>query len=98
MATTASTVLLENGSATGPWLYFPGGIATIAIQANFGAGNVAVEYLMPDGATALSLTGSITANTLVRSANAQLHPPGRYRAVVSGGATAVWVRMDRVPS
>lgn len=98
MANTASAVLLENGSATGNWVYFPGGNAVFSVVANFGAGTVALEVLGPDGATAILIDPASSANRYGRAVNSLAYAPGQYRAVVAGGATAVYARLDRVPS
>jgi hypothetical protein len=98
MSTTASAVLLENASATGNAVYFPGGVATFTVIANFGAGNVTLEMLGPDGTTWIaSVYPAITSNSVNRAFNFINYPPGQYRATVNGGATAVWARLDRVP-
>ena len=98
MSTTASAVLLENGSATGAGVYFPGGTATVEIIANFGLGSVSVEKLGADGVTWLNVVSPQTSNILFRPASSLAYPPGIYRAFVALGPTGAWVRMDRVPS
>lgn len=99
MSATASAVLLENASATGGAVYFPGGLATFTVIGSFGAGNVTLEMLGPDGSTWIAaVVPAISSNGVTRSQNLINYPPGQYRAVVSGGATAVWARLDRVPS
>lgn len=98
MSTTASAVLLENASATGSAVYFPGGVATFTVIANFGAGNVTLEMLGPDGTTWIpNVITAQTSNVVLRGQNLINYPPGQYRATVNGGATAVWARLDRVP-
>jgi hypothetical protein len=98
MATTASAVLLENGSATGDWVYFPGGNAVFSVVATFGGGTVALEVLGPDGATPILIDPAGNTNRYIRAINSLAYAPGQYRAVVAGGATGVHARLDRVPS
>lgn len=94
-----SIPLVENASATGPWVFYPGGPTVLIAQGNWGAGNVTLEMLGPDGLTPLTnMTGAaISANGLTRSFNILMYPAGQYRANISGGATNVYLRMDRVP-
>lgn len=99
MSTTASAVLAENTGATGPWVYYPGGITALTVVANFGAGSVSVDMLGPDGTTAiLGVYPAVTSNSVNRSGNLVYFPPGQYRANVAVGATSVWARLDRVPT
>ncbi len=94
-----SIPLVENASATGPWVFYPGGPTVIIAQGNWGAGNATIEMLGPDGSTVLTnLTGGlIAANGLTRAQNILNYPAGQYRANIAGGATNVYIRMDRVP-
>lgn len=91
MSTTASAVLLTNGSATSDGVYYPGGISVFSLVLS--GGTVTLEQLGPDNTTWLAVTSAIASNT--RSANLNL-TPGKYRANVSG-STGVYARLDRVP-
>jgi hypothetical protein len=92
MTDAASAVLLENASATGNPVFYPGGLGVISVVLT--GGNVTIEQLGPDNTTWLAVTGALTSSS--RSPNNNL-APGQYRAAVAGGATGVWARIDRVP-
>lgn len=91
MSTSASAVLLTNGSATSSGVYYPGGLSIFSLVLS--GGTVALEQLGPDNATWLAVTAAIATSS--RSGNLQLQP-GTYRANVSG-STGVYARLDRVP-
>jgi hypothetical protein len=92
MTNSASCVMIENGSATSPPVYYSGGLGVVSVILT--GGNVTIEQLGPDGVTWLAVTAAITTSS--RSPNNNL-APGQYRANVAGGATGVWARIDRVP-
>jgi hypothetical protein len=69
----------------GPWVQWPGGIATFEAFGTFGGATITLQVLGTDGVTALSVGSgtAVTANSVVN--NLPL-PAGAYRAVVSAGS------------
>lgn len=96
MSTTHGVDLLSNASATGPsgGVLWPGGKGYFAAKATWGGGNVALQFLGPDGATWIAYTsGSLSADGgLIFEL-----PPCRIRAAVTT-ATAVYAHAARIPA
>lgn len=92
MAASAGLRLLENASATGSAMQWPGGRAVFAVTATFGGGTVKLQMLGPDGSTWIDVAdGSLTAaGTKVVEV-----PVGQVRANVAT-ATAVYASLQRV--
>ena len=83
MRTNKRLTLLSNAAATGDWMDWPGGIGTFAVVGTFGGATITLEFLGPDGTTAVAIGGETTllANGV---ANAEI-AAGKVRAAVSGG-------------
>lgn len=95
---SAGVALLNNGTGTGEYLAWPGGRGVFTAVATFGGGSVALQFLGPDGSTAVPAVNSATGVAAsLTSAGAVLVdlPPCRVRAVATT-ATAVYARFDRV--
>lgn len=75
-------VLLSNASATGSAVQWGGGRGVVSLAGTVGGATITLQYLGPDETT--WLTGA-TALTAVGLGTFEL-PPGRIRALVSGGA------------
>lgn len=91
---TSGLALLTNEAATSGAKLWPGGVGFFAVKATFGPGSVALQILLPDGATWFTPAGaSLTADGGVVF---EL-PPCQIRALVTT-ATAVYARVDRIPS
>lgn len=94
---TASVLLLSNASVTGAAFQWPGGRGFFAAGGTFGGGNVALQFLAPDGTWAgvPNLQGTAVSLTAAGGQAFDL-PPCLIRAAVTT-ATAVTARADRVP-
>lgn len=89
---TASVTLLKNEAATSSAKAWPGGKGLFAVKAT-GFGSVALQILLPDGATWFTPAGaSLTAD----GATVFEFPPCQIRALVTG-ATAVYAEAARIP-
>lgn len=74
--------LINNGAATGLWVQVPGGRYVVAVTGTFSGATLALEFLGPDGVTALAVaSGSLTA---AGSFEVSL-PEGYARMTVTGG-------------
>ena len=75
--------LLENASATGTWVQWGGGIGIFTVVGTWAGATVTLQFLGPDGATAVAMgtDTTLTAN----GAGAFVYPPGKIRAAISGG-------------
>lgn len=105
MSSSASTTLLSNASATGEYVRWEGGHGVATFAGTFGGTSATLEYLGPDGATALAVKtladdGTQTAVALTAAgAIGFILPPGRIRANLTGGTpTGMYAQADRVPS
>lgn len=75
--------LLSNASATGSWAQWDGGVGVFSIVGTFGGATVTLQFLGPDGSTAVTV-GSDTTLTAAGGGGFIL-PPARIRASVAGG-------------
>ena len=82
-------ILLTNASATGAAKQWRGGRGVFTAVATWGGGNIALQYLGPDGSTWLAVGSALTANGL---ATFEL-PPGQIRAAVTT-ATASYAQAE----
>ena len=105
MSSSASTTLLSNASATGDYVRWEGGHGVATFAGTFGGTSATLEYLGPDGTTALAVKtladdGTQTAVALTAAGCIGfILPPGRIRAVLTGGTpTGMYAQADRVPS
>lgn len=99
MSNTAGVTLLTNGAATSAAQSWPGGRGRFEAAATFGAGSVALESLMPDGATWAAVKDVNGAVVSLTAAGGQVFelPPCPIRASVVT-ATAVYAAANRIPS
>lgn len=87
--------LLKNASATGAWLQWGGGVGVFTAAGTFGGATVSLEYLAPDGTTAVAM-GTETTLTAA-GGGAFCYPPGRVRASVTGGTpSGLYAQADQV--
>jgi len=77
--------LLDNASATGDWVQWGGGHGFFSVAGTFDGATVSLEFLGPDGTTAIA-AGTSTTVTAAAGASFAL-PPGRIRASVTGGTS-----------
>jgi hypothetical protein len=82
-------ILLSNASATGSPAQWRGGRGVLTAVATWGGGNIALQYMGPDGATWLAVGTALTANGL---STFEL-PPGLIRAAVTT-ATAAYAQAE----
>jgi hypothetical protein len=82
-------ILLSNASATGAPAQWRGGRGVLTAVATWGGGNIALQYMGPDGATWLAVGTALTANGL---STFEL-PPGLIRAAVTT-ATAAYAQAE----
>ena len=87
--------LIRNDINAG-WQNWNGGRASFAVAGNFGGAAVTLQYLAPDGATALDVGAEVTLGA-PGLANFELGA-GQIRAVVSGGSpSGLYARVAKVP-
>lgn len=92
MANGGRLDLVENASATGDWLIWPGGHGVFMSEATFGGGTVKLQGKSPNG-TEIDVDGaSVTAN----GSKAFYWPPGELRAHIAT-ATAVYAYAVVIP-
>ncbi len=84
---TESVRLLDNGSATGEAMGWPGGAGVFTAAGTFGGATVKLQQLAPDGVTWLDISGGAVDLTAPGQGGFVL-PAGPIRADVSGGAPA----------
>lgn len=85
--------LLSNASATGASANWGGGVGVFMVSGTFGGGTVSLQFQGPDGTTWITAgpDTSLTAN----GAGGFVLPPGRIRALVSGGTpSALYAQAD----
>lgn len=82
-------ILLSNASATGAPAQWRGGRGVLTAVATWGGGNIALQYMGPDGSTWLAVGTALTANGL---STFEL-PPGLIRAAVTT-ATAAYAQAE----
>lgn len=83
--------LLENGSATGSWVKFPGGRASLTIMGTL-ATTTKLQKLGQDGSTAIDVATISAAGVTAYDLGA-----GEYRISLSGGSPAgIYADLDRV--
>lgn len=89
-------LLLSNKAATGDWHRWHGGIGVFAVAGTFGGATVSLEFLGPDGTTAIAMG---TDTTLTAAGGAQFSfPGGQIRASVTGGApSGLYATADALP-
>lgn len=104
MSSSAGTTLLFNAAATGQYVRWEGGYGVATFAGTFGGTSATVEYLGPDNATgipvaAMSDAGVQTTVALTAAGTIGfMLPPGRIRAVLTGGTpAAMFAQADRVP-
>jgi hypothetical protein len=88
-------ILLSNASATSSPATWGGGRGVFSVSGTFAGATVSLEALGPDGSTYIPISGvpALTNNGSVEF----VHPPGRIRAAVSGGApAALYARAEKV--
>lgn len=105
MSSSAGTTLLSNASATGDYVRWEGGQGVATVAGTFGGTSATLEYLGPDGATALPVkamadNGAQTTVALTEAGTIVfILPPGRIRITLTGGTpSGMYARADRVPS
>lgn len=105
MSTSAGVALLTNASATGTWVAWPGGQGVAVFAGTFGGTSATLEYLGPNGSTAIPVAAMSDAGvqtTVALTAAGTIGfilPPGQIRATLTGGTPAAFfARADRVPS
>lgn len=90
-----SLKLLENGSATGSAMAWPGGKGRFVALGTFGGATVKLEFMGPDNSTWLT-EGSDTTVTAAGGGLFEL-PPCKVRANVAGGTpSALYVTVAHV--
>lgn len=102
---SASVSLLSNASATGSGVAWPGGKGVTTVAGTFGGASITMQYLGPDNTTWLDVKvlnpadGAQTTVALTAAgAIGFMLPPGKIRAVVTGGAASgLYARASRVP-
>ena len=82
--------LLSNASATSAGTTWSGGRGVFVAVATWGGGNVALQYLGPNGTTWITVGSALTADGLF----AFELPPGQIRAAVTT-ATAVYADVNQ---
>lgn len=82
-------ILLNNASATGAPAQWRGGRGVFTAVATWGGGNIALQYMGPDGSTWLTVGTALAANGL---STFEL-PPGLIRAAVVT-ATAAYAQAE----
>ncbi|WP_282609438.1 hypothetical protein [Pelagibius sp. Alg239-R121] len=87
--------LIANDENAG-WRNWSGGRGTFTVAGAFGGAAVKLQYLGPDGATALDVGGDVTLGA-PGLANFELGA-GRIRAEVTGGTPGgLYARVSRIP-
>jgi uncharacterized protein (DUF2345 family) len=105
MSSSAGTTLLSNASATGSYVRWEGGQGVATFAGTFGGTSATLEYLGPDGATAIPVAAmsdagvQTTVALTAAGAIGFILPPGRIRATLTGGTpSAMYAQADRIPS
>lgn len=105
MSSSAGSTLLSNASATGDYVRWEGGAGVATFAGTFGGTSATLEYLGPNGSTAISVkvmdTAGVQTTVALTAAGAIgfILPPGRIRATLTGGTpSAMYAQADRVPS
>lgn len=91
MAYSSAIQLMANSTGTGAAATFPGGPASLVVNATFGGGNVQLQLQAADG-NWVNAASAVTAAGLV----SLTLPAGNYR-VVATTATAVYATLAVVP-
>jgi hypothetical protein len=94
MTTAVDGRSFSNIAATTAPFYLKGGLYMVAVIATFGAGNVELQALGPNGSTFLSLPTplKLTANGMIAGNLA----PGQYQFAITT-ATAVFASVSGIP-
>lgn len=77
-------MLLENASATGAWMPWNGGAGVFTVAGNFGGATVTLQFMGPDGVTAIPMGVDTTISTA--GGAYFVFSSGRIRAAVTGGS------------
>ncbi len=87
--------LITNNENAG-WRNWSGGRGTFSVAGSFGGAAVSLQYLGPDGSTALSVGNEVTLGS-PGLANFELGA-GRIRADVTGGTPGgLYARVSQIP-
>lgn len=87
--------LLSNASATGSYVQWDGGIGVFSAAGTFSGATVTLQFLGPDGSTALTV-GTDTTLTAAGGGGFVL-PPCKIRAEISGGSpSGMYAQADKV--
>jgi hypothetical protein len=86
-------VTFSNIAATTAAFALGGGLYVSDVKATFGGGNVALQRIMPDASTYVTV---ITAQTADGASSATYLPPGQYKYLITT-ATAVYIALTRIP-
>lgn len=95
MTAQVSVPLVVN-NVVQPASYFPGGLAMLAAAAGTFPTSLAVQILLPDGATYFTTTLTLAANGI--SATPVYLPPGKVQAAVGTGGATLNATLYAVPT
>ena len=90
-----SSIPLVVANVTQPAAFFSGGLAVLSAVATVFPTSVAVQVLLPDGATFFTTTATLSANGITAAISL---PAGKYQALVTGSPTGLNASLQLVPT
>jgi hypothetical protein len=95
MTALTTIPLITNGTATGAAQPWQGGSGVLSAVGTFNGATIALQFLLPDGATWFTTAASLTA----AGTAAFSLPAGQIRALVTGGPpAAMYVNAGVIPT